>query len=185
MVPTPARRQQGFTLGEVLTALAVLSLSMSLVVPSLESITRSNRRASAINELVATLHLARSEAITRYSQITVCPSRDGETCADAGWEAGWIRFEDANRNHRLDGDEAVLGASPPVSGIEIRSALFQTGFAYQPSGQIRAAGSDERTGDFLFCQGSDSLASQVVVVGAVGQPELAARRADGSDARCS
>ncbi len=182
---TASRSQQGFTLAEVLTTLAVMSLSMSLVIPSLESITRSNQRAAAVNELVATMHLARSEAITRNTQIAVCPSRDGASCADAPWEAGWIRFEDANRNHRLDAGEAVLGAVRPQGGLEIRSERFQRSFAFLPSGRIGAPGSDARTGDFLFCQGQATEAAQVVIVGVTGQPVLASRRVDGSGPRCT
>lgn len=83
--------QRGFTLGEVLTTLGVLGVSLSLVVPSLDSVTRSNLRAGAINALVATLHVARSEAITRNAPIVVCSSQDGLTCARVAWEAGWIR----------------------------------------------------------------------------------------------
>ena len=49
-------RQRGFTLPEVLATLGVLGVSLSLAVPGLDSITRSNLRATGINELVATLH---------------------------------------------------------------------------------------------------------------------------------
>lgn len=181
----PSQPQQGFTLAEVLTTLAVMSVSMSLVIPSLESVTQSNQRASAVNELVATLHVARSEAITRNTQITVCPSRDGATCADSSWETGWIRFEDANRNFRLDDAETVIGAARPQTGLEIQSESFQQSFAYLASGRIAAPGSGARTGDFLFCQGRGTEAAQVVVVGVTGQPLLAGRRADGSDPRCN
>ena len=80
-LPQGRSGQRGFSLGEILATLGVAAVSLSLVVPSLDSVTRSNRRASAINELVATLHVARSEAITRNASVVVCPSQDGQTCA--------------------------------------------------------------------------------------------------------
>jgi type IV fimbrial biogenesis protein FimT len=178
------RRQRGFTLGEVLTTLGVVGVSLSLVLPSLASVTRSNLRAGAINELVGTLHLARSEAITRNTPIVVCPSKDSRTCAPVAWESGWIRFVDANGNFEADAGEAVLGDSPPVVGLRIETDAFALAFGYGPTGRVGAPAGFEGGGDFTFCGEDNSTDVQVVVVSALGHPVLADRRADGGNAEC-
>lgn len=177
--------QRGFTLGEVLTTLGVLGVSLSLVVPSLDSVTRSNLRASAINELVATLHVARSEAITRNAPIVVCPSQDGLTCAQVAWEAGWIRFVDSNGDYRANAGETVLGATPPLAGLRIRTEAFDTAFGYAPTGRVAAPDGAQGGGDFTFCAGDNGADAQVVLVSALGQPILANRHADGREPDCS
>ncbi len=181
--------QRGFTLGEVLATVAVVGVSLSLVVPSLDSLTRSNQRASAINELVATLHVARSEAITRNAPVVVCPSQDGQTCARVAWETGWIRFVDSNGDYLPDAGEAVLGVTPPVAGLQIRTDTFDTAFAFAPSGRVAAPdggqGGGQGGGDFTFCANGNSTDAQVVSVSALGQPVLASRHADGREPDCS
>lgn len=176
--------QRGFTLGEVLTTLGVLGVSLSLAVPGLDRATQSNLRAAAINELVATLHVARSEALARNATIAVCPSADGESCAGIGWEAGWIRFVDSNGNYRADAGEAVLGTGPAMTGLEIRTAAFKTAVAYGPTGRVSSPDAPAAGGDFLFCGQSSGMAPQSVLVSALGKPSLATRRADGRPADC-
>jgi type IV fimbrial biogenesis protein FimT len=177
--------QEGFTLGEVLATLAVVGVSLSLVVPSLDSLTRSNQRANAINELVATMHVARSEAITRNTPVVVCPSEDGRTCARVAWETGWIRFVDSNGDYLPEAGETVLGVAPPVAGLQIRTDTFDTAFAYAPTGRVAAPDGGEAGGDFTFCASGNSTDAQVVSVSALGQPMLASHHADGREPDCS
>ena len=182
---TATRREAGFSLGELLATLAVAGVSLSLVVPSLDSLTRSNQRATAINELVATLHLARSEAVTRNAAIVVCPSADGRSCARVAWEAGWIRFVDSNGDFQSDPGETVLGATPQLAGLQIRTEAFDTAFGYEPTGRVAAPGGEPGGGDFTFCAQGSSLDAQVISVSALGQPVLAQRHADGREPDCS
>lgn len=182
--PAPAA-QRGFSLGEVLTTLGVLGLSLALVVPSFSSVTRSNLRAGAINELVATLHVARSEAITRNAPVVVCPSADGLTCARVAWETGWIRFVDSNGDYRADQGEPVLGAAPPVAGLRIHTEMFDQAFGYSASGRVSAPGGDQAGGDFTFCAGDTAADAQVVRVSPLGQPQLAERLVNGREPDCS
>lgn len=177
--------QRGFTLGEVLTTLGVIGVSLSLVVPSFSSVTRSNLRATGINELVATLHVARSEAITRNAPIVICPSADGLTCARVAWEAGWIRFVDSNGDYRADPEETVLGAAPPVAGLRIRTEEFDRAFGYTPSGRVSVPEGGQAGGDFTFCAGATPADAQVLRVSPLGQPALADRLVNGREPDCS
>jgi type IV fimbrial biogenesis protein FimT len=181
----PRARQGGFTLTEVLVTAAVVGLSLSLAVPSLKEAARSNLRAAAVNELVATLHTARSEALTRNRTVAVCPSADGETCSRLPWDAGWIRFADDNGNFRADAGEAILGSAVPAGGVEIRTAAFAGAVAFGPAGRVSAPDLGPTGGDFLFCGTGGDPAPRVIVLSVLGQPQLTGQRLDGRPADCS
>ena len=143
-------RQRGFTFGEVVATLGVLGVSLSLVVPSPSSVTESNLRASGINELVATLHAARSEASTRNQSVVICPSADGETCAPVAWEAGWIRFIDANGDFGMDPGNACWAF------LRRRAACASRQWSLTRLSDTRLQGTSlphrgQRGGDFSFC----------------------------------
>lgn len=177
-------RQRGFTLGELLTAAAVVGVSLSLAVPSFTSAIGNNRRALAVNELVATLHRARSEAITRNTQITVCPSRAGSTCDGAHWNEGWIYFADPDHDRQVGPGEVVLGAGPALADFRIDSDEFTAFLAYRASGRALADAGGGNTGAFTFCHGPGGEAARLVLVDALGEPRLAERQADGRIPEC-
>ena len=71
----------GFTMVELLTALAVLAVLLALAVPNFNDASLSARLNGFANSLVASAQVARSEAIKRNSNITLCASANGTTCA--------------------------------------------------------------------------------------------------------
>jgi len=92
-MPLPGSRSgvAGFTLVELLVAIAVLAILLALAAPNFNDATLSARLNGFANSLVASAQVARSEAIKRNSDITLCASADGSTCAGSGgWEQGWV-----------------------------------------------------------------------------------------------
>lgn len=91
MICSPGRRAAGFTLIEIMTAIVVLALLVTLAVPSFNNASLSGKLTGFANDLVASAQLARSEAIKRNAAVTMCRSTDGATCAGSGgWDSGWI-----------------------------------------------------------------------------------------------
>jgi type IV fimbrial biogenesis protein FimT len=86
------KRQRGLTLLELLTAMVVLGILAAIAIPSFEQITASNQLAADTNELVASMHQARSAAITRGENVTICASDAALAACSGGadWAAGWV-----------------------------------------------------------------------------------------------
>jgi type IV fimbrial biogenesis protein FimT len=180
------RNQAGLTLTELLTALGVIAISLSMVGSSYDSVVSNNRRATTINRLVSTMHAARSEAITRNIQVALCPSSDGEACADGSdWSIGWMYFTDVDRDRVPNGDDVILGWSPGTPRLTIDSDEFPTFLVYRPSGRVMADTPDDDTGQFTFCDHRGAAFARVVIIGSSGQPSLSEAQADGSAPVCA
>lgn len=81
------------TLIELLVAMAVAIILMTMAVPSFRTTILNNQMATQSNEFLTALRLARSEAIKRGRPVTICHSANGASC-DGDWEDGWIVFSD-------------------------------------------------------------------------------------------
>jgi len=69
----------------------ILAILITITVPSFNNAALSGKLGGFANDLVAAAQLARSEAIKRNVNVTLCASEDAETCdSDEGWEVGWI-----------------------------------------------------------------------------------------------
>lgn len=74
----------GFTLLELMFALAVLGILLGIGVPSFITLTQNNRVTTQTNDLVTALNLARSEAIRRGEPATV-EAVDPTSSFAGGW----------------------------------------------------------------------------------------------------
>jgi type IV fimbrial biogenesis protein FimT len=116
LLAPPSR--QGFTLVELLVALSIAAILLTLAIPSMEDAALNAKLRSQANAFLGSLHLARSEAIKRNRRVVVCKSANGTSCvADGGttdWRQGWIIFEDTNNNGSRSNDEILIERHPPL-----------------------------------------------------------------------
>ncbi|MGD8572281.1 MAG: GspH/FimT family pseudopilin [Gammaproteobacteria bacterium] len=137
-------KQYGFTLIELLVVLAIATIITTTAIPSFRSFIQNNRMSTSVHKFVASLNLARSEAVKRGNRVTMCKSADQSTCAaNGGWEQGWIVFVDDNENgQRETASEELIRVEPGLGGsaslagqtaVEDYISYAGTGFA-QPIG---------------------------------------------------
>lgn len=126
----------GFTLVELMIALAVLAILMMIAAPSFEMVRNSSRLAAQANELVSAIQLARSEAVRRGQRVVMCRSENGNACAGAGgnW-AGWLVFADANGNGSVDAGEELLRVGDVRAPVTV--AATDGSIVFRPDGFAR------------------------------------------------
>jgi type IV fimbrial biogenesis protein FimT len=116
-------RNTGFTLIELMVAVALGAIILTLGVPSFQETIRNNRLATQTNDFISGLNLARSEAVKRGVRVTLCKSTDGLICTNSGgYEQGWIVFVDPNNNATVDAGEQLIrshDAIPTSTGITL------------------------------------------------------------------
>ncbi|MEW6414064.1 MAG: GspH/FimT family pseudopilin [Pseudomonadota bacterium] len=112
-MPAAPVASRGFTLVELMVVLAVLGIVLGIAIPNFQRVVVSNRMAAQANDVIAALSLARSEAVKRAAQVTVCASSDRATCT-GGWAQGWIVRDAAGNVLRvfgpLSGNSTLAGA---------------------------------------------------------------------------
>jgi type IV fimbrial biogenesis protein FimT len=174
--------QRGFTLLELMLAVALLAIVLGFGLPNFRDFIRNSRMAAAANDVIADVNLARSESIKRRVPVTLCKSADLVNCDDvAGTQfRGWIVFvddadaavEDATNdgNGAIDDDEVILRTtriSPEIDSAEADGVIA----TFIPSGFVRPGGNNVQR--ILFCDargntvtvGGDSAARAVSIAG--------------------
>jgi type IV fimbrial biogenesis protein FimT len=147
-------RRGGFSIVELMLALAILGLLLAFAAPSYSRWIAGRRLANHAEFLVEMLNAARSEAVKRGMRVNLCKSRDQRQCDDgATWESGWIMFADENRDGRVESAESIIRVEgPPGSGITIAANLPVADYvSYTSFGFARALNGALQMGTFVVC----------------------------------
>ncbi|MDR1887811.1 MAG: GspH/FimT family pseudopilin [Zoogloeaceae bacterium] len=108
------RYSRGFTLIELMVAVALVAILLSLAVPSFRDTILKNRVSAATSDLVAALDMARSEAIKRGVEVYLVAPSPG-----LGGNKGW--------RIQMKKPSPPLPADPPADAgvLRVREALDQ------------------------------------------------------------
>lgn len=177
-----ASTREGYTLIELMLALAIFSIIVGMAAPALGDLRADTRLSSRVNALAGYLNYARSEAIKSNQYVNVCKSPDGSNCDfDAEWEDGWLVFVDTDQDRKHDNSEKILRVHPALeSDIHIDYGAFysENYVRYYPNG--RSPGN----GTFTFCdeRGGDKAHALVIYRGRL---RTARKMPDGSPLTCT
>lgn len=151
---------RGFTLIELMVTLTVLAILLAIAVPSFNEVTLGSKLGSYANNMAASVHLARSEAIKRNAVVNICVSSDGENCSAGGWEQGWIV---------ISGDSLLHRQQATAAGFRITESNGIDSLNFQPSGFGGTQAS------MLVCRATPSVGSKerVVTISPTGRPSIA------------
>jgi type IV fimbrial biogenesis protein FimT len=160
---------KGFTIVELMVTVGIVSILLAVGLPSLQETMDRVDTNSQIKSLVASLNFARSEAVKRGVEVSVCPSSLGIDCAADTWSDGWLVFVDANDD--ADGTAGSVDLGDTVlrvyqysgNNILTYSAAIQQ---YNSQG----FGTNDASQTFLLCPGSgDANNAQSLEVSVIGR----------------
>ena len=140
----------GFTLIELMVTLSILTILLTVGVAGMSQIVARNARVTEINAMIGHLNFARTEAVSRATDIIVCPvdpSDIGAGCTDdrSGWARGYAVIDAESLE--------VLRFQKGVGHIDIFSNIDR--FTYEDDGTLTTAAG----GSIFFCDSRDDAAN--------------------------
>jgi type IV fimbrial biogenesis protein FimT len=159
--PRFSRTQAGLTLIELMITVAIVAILIGISVPSFASLGTNQRMSAATHTVMASFNDARMRALASNSQVVLCPSTDGTTCTGGlSWEKGWIIYDDANRNRKLDPTETVSARFELPEGLTASTTIGRPQLMFKPDG---GAWGNPLTLTICDTSGSDAEGRAVVV----------------------
>lgn len=121
-----ARNSRGFTLLELMAAIAVLAILVAIAAPNFQRLIADQQIRTAAETLQRTLLLARSEAIKRNGDVSI-------EATDEGWHSGWS----VRAGGSVSAGGVVVMQQDPLSGVEVDSTLAE--ITYSRTGRTTQA----------------------------------------------
>jgi len=139
--------QSGFTLVELVVAMAILAVILGAVAPSLGGLVAEQQLQGEARRLTDAIFHARSEALKRNGAVVICASVPADPCgASRRWHEGWLLFADTDGDGAPGAGEPSIGhdgpAAPAVTMTGNRPVAHYlrfdwTGSARTPSGALQ------------------------------------------------
>ncbi len=157
------RLQVGFTLIELMVALAVASILLGVGIPSFSAAVQNSRISANYSSFAQAIYIARSEAVKSSDVVTVCPRAEGDVDAcGTDWTKGILVFSD--QFPVINAPTGTLGAEDTVlysqgelrkgSSITAQSSNDRTEASAGPAFMLRYRGDGDtnwENGYFAIC----------------------------------
>lgn len=168
-------RQTGLTLVELMVAISVLAISLSIGLPAFAAQLEARRLAAAQTLLQADLAFARQQALEGNRAVIVG--------AAAGWQNGWRVFVDMDGDG-LFGSADLLLRSQSAQPVSISGNSQVSSYVrYNGLGESQLLNGGFQAGTLLFCSQQGSVAGRSLVINRSGRVRSEPLQA--GDARCN
>ncbi|HGM0832662.1 TPA: GspH/FimT family pseudopilin [Neisseria gonorrhoeae] len=137
------RKQQGFTLTELLIVMAIAAIMATIALPNMSGWIASRRIASHAEQVANLLRFSRGEAVRLNLPVYICPAqvkKDGTVnnqCDFGKKGQGMLAFGDKNDNKAYDGDTKDVFLRNVVLNDDINDKRINYTFNYIAFGQIQ------------------------------------------------
>ncbi len=174
------RQSDGYSLFELIVTIAIVAVVVSLGLPSLSGTVARHRQRAEIDALFHAVHLARKESIVRRKVVSICPSRDLESCTPGrDWSSGWILFanHDGDVPPQIDDGEPILGRHRADETVRITAN--RRGFT------LRAVFRRATNGTVVVCDREARIEPRALVISYTGRPRVAGTTPRGEPYVCA
>jgi len=155
----------GYTLVELLSGIAIISILLSLSVPPFAKSVEESRQQSNSFKLHRLLQLARSSAVSSARITTMCGSVDSAHCVRDWQSPTVIIFDDGNNNHIVDNGEKIIWQEAMPSSQWYWRGSNRSYLRFRPDG------TPLEWGHFTLCPANKNIdyATQIIL-NFVGRP---------------
>ncbi len=156
-------KQSGWTIIELVSALAIMVLITGLAMPSMEQIYSRSKATAGINWIIGAVNFTRHAAINHRIMITLCPSSDDEHICKGKWHDGLIVFADHNADAKFNGKDYLIER---IRGENLSGTLTWRAFRNRQYLQITPMGyTNYQNGNFVYCpqNRNQRYARQIVI----------------------
>ncbi len=170
----------GYSLLELIMTLGLLTIVLTLGVPSFGNIIVNQRLMSQTNALFHAVHLARKESVVRRRVVSLCPTFDGDTCASGSdWSGGWMMFVNLDRDWPAvrDQNEPVLKRYQTSGSVRI--------MANRRSFSLRSTALRATNGTVIFCDPAGRGTARALIISYTGRPRVAYKNGRGKGYKCA
>jgi type IV fimbrial biogenesis protein FimT len=159
-----AMKFRGFSLAELLVALAIAAVLLALAVPGFGQQRADAALRSAARQTLAAVHLARRLALARGESVTVCPAADGMRCGFGGTQ--WLLFanQPAGVDSRREEGELILRKWQLPARVVVSGSRGYAAFQPRPGAAA--------TVTFEFTHPGRPAASIRLIISQTGRPRI-------------
>lgn len=179
----------GFTLIELIVTLTILGILTALAAPGMSNFIKDQRLSGQTNDFVGDLNFARSEAIKRSSNITICKQDSVSTAplcnttAATPWSAGRVTFIDSDGNGQiassemvlrnrqaLDGNNTLVSITATTEDLAIPTHDARNRIVYAGTGLTTIRGGEEAS--FRFCDSRGTSKAVTILINSTGRSRI-------------
>lgn len=164
--------QKAYTLTELICCIAIISIIGSFAVPAYSSIISNQKMLTSIAAFQHSVMLARSESIKSSQHVAICPSLDGESCHQQGYDFsyGWISFKNLDRDYPVvrDANEEL------IQSIFLKKSDFYL-VSNRKTFTFRPMNKRNTNGTLMLCpnqRANNNQQYQAVIISYTGRPRL-------------
>ncbi len=167
----------GFTLVELVIALAIGAILAAAAAPAFTDLVRTTRLSSQLNQFVRAVNFGRMEAIKRGRPASICV-RNGDSCGTRRpWRDGWLVFVDEDNDNEVDRDELLLSREALPDGYSLTPNVNLDVFRFSATGRVRRGSGALPLMTFRLCApdaepGKMAQRSREIVINATGRMRI-------------
>ncbi len=162
-------RIQGYTLIELMTAVALISIIVGFSAPIYSNFLSNQSRSTALSAFHHFAITARSEAITRLNYVSICPSIDKKFCVQGSsdYSYGWIMFVNSDKDYPVvrDNNETLL-QSFSLDARNYSLVANRNAFTFRPRHKRNT------NGTLTVCPENISDKYQSLIISYTGRPRI-------------
>lgn len=170
-------RSFGFTLIDLLTTLTIVSILLSVGLPSFSAQMQNTRVKTATLSLLESIDLTRTQAVFSNKRATITKQTQ--------WAGGWEVFVDNDNNGARGGDEKLVQQRDRLEGIRIvANKWIKNNVSYISTGESRSANGTTaggfQAGTFSICPEGKGKGYQLILArgGRVRMTEIDAQECE-------